>query len=236
MPGRCCQSAAGVPYAPGVTDWAGIVRREQGRYADATARLAAKRGSHQKQLVRMANAAAGAGLAELMRGRRPAASGWLERAAEAYRESWEGAPPASFGRPLGAVKARVLAGDTPGAEADARWALELGTREAESPIGRYAAALAALVLGLDAEASRLARDLEGIGEAFPSEVATALRGLAEGDAVLYAEGLLRTLRSFEARSSYLEDVPVADTVLVLEALAERRGVAQRPVSPLLPAA
>jgi hypothetical protein len=42
------------------------------------------------------------------------------------------------------------------------------------------------------------------------------------------------LRSFEERDAYLEDVPVADTVLALEALAERRGVAARPRSPLLP--
>ena len=33
------------------------------------------------------------------------------------------------------------------------------------------------------------------------------------------------LESFETRDSYLEDVPVADTVLVLQALAGRRGMA-----------
>jgi hypothetical protein len=42
------------------------------------------------------------------------------------------------------------------------------------------------------------------------------------------------LRSFEERDAYLEGIPVADTVIVLEALAEPRGIAVRPSSPLLP--
>jgi hypothetical protein len=43
------------------------------------------------------------------------------------------------------------------------------------------------------------------------------------------------LRSFEARDAFLEDVPVADTVLVLDALALERGLDLQPLSsPLLP--
>jgi hypothetical protein len=42
------------------------------------------------------------------------------------------------------------------------------------------------------------------------------------------------LASFETRDAYLEDMPVADTVIVLEALAERRGMAVGPSSALLP--
>jgi hypothetical protein len=42
------------------------------------------------------------------------------------------------------------------------------------------------------------------------------------------------LASFESREAYLEDIPVADTVIVLEALAEPRGIAARPRSDLLP--
>lgn len=47
----------------------------------------------------------------------------------------------------------------------------------------------------------------------------------------------RVLQSFETRDAYLEDVPVADTVLVLQALARRRGLAAelRLRSTLLPA-
>ena len=43
------------------------------------------------------------------------------------------------------------------------------------------------------------------------------------------------LESFETRTEYLEDLPAADTVLVLQALAERRGIAPAELeSPLLP--
>ena len=43
------------------------------------------------------------------------------------------------------------------------------------------------------------------------------------------------LESFETRGEYLEDVPVADTVLVLQALAAKRGLdVELPHSELLP--
>jgi hypothetical protein len=41
------------------------------------------------------------------------------------------------------------------------------------------------------------------------------------------------LHSFETRDEYLEDMPVADTVIVLQALAARRGLAAELESPLL---
>lgn len=70
---------------------------------------------------------------------------------------------------------------------------------------------------------------------FPGAVSEALSGLAAGDAGRYREAVRRVLVSFEERDDYLEDIPVADTVVVLEALAERRGLAARLTSPLLPA-
>ena len=42
------------------------------------------------------------------------------------------------------------------------------------------------------------------------------------------------LESFERRTDYLEDVAVADTVLVLQALAEPRGMRADLESALLP--
>jgi hypothetical protein len=42
------------------------------------------------------------------------------------------------------------------------------------------------------------------------------------------------LASFEAREDYLEDIPVADTVLVLQALAAKRNMAADLSSQLLP--
>jgi hypothetical protein len=217
-------------------DWEAHAEREEERYRDGLERMPADPDGRQKQLVRVAMAAGGAGLARLMQGRRGEAAGWFARSAERYRESFDHAPPASWGRLIGAVKSRVLAGDWDGAADDARWALEQGPGEAASPIGRYSAALAALVLGEDERAGALAGGLQGEPEeAFPGAVADAVVALAAGERQAYSEAVGRVLESFESRVAYLEDVPVADTVLVLEAFAEQRGMAVRPVSPLLPA-
>jgi hypothetical protein len=214
-------------------DWAAVLARETGRYADGERRLPAEAERREKQLVRMAMAAGGAGLALLMLGRRDEAAAWLVRAADRYRESWEDAPPGSWGRPVGALKSRLLADDREGATRDARWTLEQAPDASASPIAGYAAAIARLALGDDAEASRLAAALRQ-AEGFPDEVARALEALAAGDGAAYEQAVHAVLRSFETREEYLEDVPVADTVLVLEALAEPRGLAVRLGSALLP--
>ena len=216
-------------------DWSAHERREVERYKDGDARLPSDPDARQRQLTRMGNAAGGAGLALLMQGRRDEAAAWFARAAERYRESFADAPPGSWGRPIGAVKSRVLGGDWAGAEADARWALEAGAAEAESPIGRYAAALAYLVLGDDGKARGHA-DAIRTRDDFPAAVGDALAFIAADDVVGYAEAVERVLESFETRDEYLEEIPVADTVLVLQALAVRRGLAGAELSsPLLPA-
>ena len=214
-----------------MADWNELERRARERYEDGAARLPDEPDARQKQLTRMGNAAGAAGLAELMAGRDGAE--WFARAAERYRESWENAPPESWGRPIGAVKARVLAGDWEGAAADARWALEAGAEESESPIGRYAAALACGVLGRWSEV-RLHADAAREHESFPAAVADALSFIATENVVDYADAVGDVLESFETREAYLEDMPVADTVLVLQALAGRRGMAAELESELLP--
>src|SRR5581483_2092845 len=196
-------------------------------------RLPDDRDERQRQLTRIANAAAGAGLSLLMLGRPGDAREWLVRAAERYRESYPDAPPGSWGRPIGAMKARILAGDGAGAELDARWALEEGASRSESPIGRYAATLALLVLGRDHEARAVADSIRERDD-FPHDVADALATLAAGDLVEYTLAIERVLRSFETRDAYLEDLPVADTVIVLQALAARRGLMVELASDLLP--
>ena len=215
-------------------EWQERLERAESRYRDGEARLPDDADARQRQLTRMGNAAGAAGLALLMQGRREEAAGWLGRAAQRYRESWPDAPAASWGRPIGAIKARVLAGDWEGAAEDARWALSAGAGEAEGPIGRYAAAVACSVLE-DWDAARVHADAARTHEAFPGEVADALAFLAAEDVVGYAEAVEAVLRSFETRDEYLEDMPVADTVLVLQALAERRGLAAELSSALLPA-
>ena len=71
-------------------------------------------------------------------------------------------------------------------------------------------------------------------EVFPSDVADALAFIAAEDVVGYTVAVEAVLESFETRDAYLEDVPVADTVLVLQALAARRGMAAELESTLLP--
>jgi hypothetical protein len=214
--------------------WRAHLTRQEARYRDGESRLdATDTDSHQRQLTRLGNVANGAGLALLMEGRHGEAATWFERAAARYRESFPAAPPGSWGRPIGAMKALVLAGDWVKAEDAARWALETGAPEAESPIGRYAAAVALLILGRDAEA-RVHADEIRTHEGFPTEVGDALAFLAAQDVLGYQIAVEAVLASFETRDEYLEDLPVADTVLVLQALAERRGMAAELDSPLLP--
>jgi len=73
-------------------------------------------------------------------------------------------------------------------------------------------------------------------DGFPPPVGDTLAAIAAEDPLGYVEAIERVLESFETRSDYLEDMPVADTVLVLQALAGRRGLTTELASPLLPAA
>jgi hypothetical protein len=212
--------------------WEERFARESRRYDEGLGRLPDGPDERQRQLTRVANAAYGAGLSARMLGRHDAGE-WFRRAADRYRQSYPDAPPGSWGRPIGALKARVLAGDEAGAAHDAAWALGEGAATSESPIGRYAGALALLVLTRDHEARAVADTLRGRPD-FPSDVADALATLAAGDLVEYTFAIESVLRSFEERDEYLEDVPVADTVLVLQALAARRALAVELSSPLLP--
>jgi hypothetical protein len=210
--------------------WSELVARGSARYADGEARLDGE------QLVRLGNAAYGVGLALLMEGRDDEARAWLARAAMRWRESWEHATPTSWGRPIGVVKARLLAGDELGAHEAAAWALTLGCIDAESPIGRYAATLALLVQERWEDARHLAASIRERDD-FPHDVADALAMIAAHDVIGYVEAVESVVASFENRDSYLEDVPVADTALVLQALAQTRGIdVELPRSVVLPAA
>lgn len=199
-------------------DW-----REQ--YERAAVRYAAgeTRELDERQLVQLANSAWAAGLSLLMAGDRDSAREWLVRAAVRYRESWDaGEATDAWGRPIGAMKALLIAGED-SAEV-AHWTLEtcLGVRHLDmsvSPIGRYAAALALLILGRDDKAARVA---ETLTEGFPDDVAAALVAIARHDAAAYADAVERVRGSFDERAAYLEDLPVADTSLALEALAAAR--------------
>jgi hypothetical protein len=191
------------------------------RYEGAAARYAAgeTRELDERQLVQLANSAWAAGLSLLMDGEPGEAAKWLRRSAERYRESWDaGGAPDAWGRPIGAMKALLVAGDD--ASGAARWALDAGAVEAESPIGRYAGVLALLVLGRDEEAAALT---DTLGDGFPSDVAEALSALAHHETARYRTAVDSVRRSFEEREAFLEDVPVPDTALALDVLAASRG-------------
>ena len=216
-----------------MTVWEERAKRAAERYEDGVARMPTEPDERQRQLTRMGNAAWAAGLSRLMLGHGDEAAESLRRAADTYRRSWPDAPPGSWGRPIGAMKARLLAGDLDGAREDARWAIGAGAAESEGPIGRYAATLALLVLGEDGEAAALAPSLQGRDD-FPRAVASTLVALASRDSTGYPVSIAELLADFEARDEFLEDVPVADTVLVLQILAEPRGLRVPLTSPLLP--
>src|SRR5919198_1508541 len=140
---------------------------ERAEHAIARYRGGETRDADQRQLTQLANSAWAAGLSFLMAGRAEESADWLRRAASAYRESWDaGAPPDSWGRPIAAMKALLLAGD---------------------------------------------------------DAADAVVTIAAVDRAGYLLAIEDVLESFERRADFLEDVPVADTVLVLQALAAARG-------------
>jgi len=206
-------------------DWIPFVRVRQSRFAEQYGEL------DERSLVRKGNAAYAAGLGLLMTGG-PEAAEWFGRAAATWRESWQGGD--SWGRPIGAIKASLLAGDGDAAEAHARWALEAGAERSASPIGRYAATLALLVLGRWVDA-RHAADWLREREDFPRDVADALACIAAADVVDYAAAVDSVVESFETRTEFLEDARVADTALVLDLLARRRGIElDLPESDVLP--
>ena len=206
-------------------DWIPFVRERQSRFAEQHGEL------DERSLVRKGNVAYAAGLGLLMLGD-PDAATWLGRAAATWRESWQGGE--SWGRPIGAIKASLLAGDDEAAGEYARWALEAGAERSESPIGRYAAALALLVLERWPDARHAADSLRERDD-FPRDVADALAYLSAHDVVGYVAALESVVESFETRTEYLEDARVADTALVLDLLARRRGIeVDLPESDLLP--
>ena len=198
-------------------DWDAAAENAIARYEGGETR-----GLDQRQLTQLANAAWAAGLSLLMAQRPDDSAVWLRRAAKRYRESWDGAPPDSWGRPIAAMKSLLLAGDD--ARDAAHWALDASAADAASPIGTYAATLAYLVLHDDGSARTLGETLRDRDD-FPRAVADAVVAIAASDRATLAQAVEELLVDFEQRTDFLEDVPVADTVLVLNRLATDRGLA-----------
>ena len=153
----------------------------------------------ERALVRRGNTAYAAGLA-LPDGGRPGggASGCGARPPAGARAGMPARAATPWGRPIGALKASLLAGDDAAVEELARWTLELGAATAESPIGRYAGALALLALGRWPEARHVAESLRERDD-FPHDVADALAYIAAHDVVGYIEAVESVVESFETR-------------------------------------
>jgi hypothetical protein len=167
----------------------------------------------------------------LLAGDAAAAAPILREAAATYRASWEAAPPGGYGRLVGMLKDAILAGD---AVDDATYVrAALAGDESESPTAAYALALASLAIGDEIGTEVAARSMRAGGEAF-DRTADALAALAGRDQPAYAVALAAIIADFEARESHLTGVAIADTALALERLAAARGMAQRPVSPVMP--
>src|SRR5437763_1988429 len=150
-------------------------------------------------------------------------------ASELYRQSWEAAPPASYGRLVGMLKAAVLAGS---GEPQANYVrAALAGEQESSPTASYAVAVAALIAGDDVEARKRAEGMragaEGMragADAF-ARTADAIAALADRDPDAYSRSVETIIADFEAREQHLTGVAVADTALMLERLAARRGPA-----------
>jgi len=173
----------------------------------------------------------------LLNGDHTAASAAFSRAAETYWASWEVAPPRSFGRLVGRMKASILGGDG-GRERTAAdeilSALGDDADAAGSPVAAWATALAALSIQDDDRAREAAAVMRNGSEAF-GRAAAAVTAVADADADAYAAAIDEIVADFAGREEHLTGVPIADTAVVLERLAARRGIAAKPASALVPA-
>ena len=168
----------------------------------------------------------------LLDGRADEGRAALREAAALYRASWEVAPPRSYGRLVAHLKSAVLAGD--GDEA-AAWVEGQLDGACDSPTSCYALAVAALARGDDALAAHAAGGMAEGGDAF-ARAGAALAALAAGDGDAYRAAVLAIVDDFAGRDAFLTGVPVADTAMLMEALAAPRGLAVRPDSPMMPPA
>jgi hypothetical protein len=182
-------------------------------------------------LLREAIDVEGRGQRALLAGEERVAVDALLESSRLYRESWELASPTSFGRLIGMLKAAVIAGDASSAAAYVRTQLP---DPVETPPASYALALAALVERDDATARAASSGMRSGSPPF-IRAADAIDGLVEDDSGRYGAALRAIVADFESRDEHLTGVAIADTAIMLERLAEARGMACRPISPLLPA-
>jgi hypothetical protein len=153
----------------------------------------------------------------LLDGDEAAASTGFTQAAEAYRRSWEAAPPTAFGRLVGMLKATILSGE--GIEEAADYA----RREIEdptSPTAWYVCGIAAAVFGEDGVRRNAAEGMRAGGDAF-GRAADALLALGDDAALDAAAAAIEA--DFAGREAHLTGVAIADTALMFRRLGALRG-------------
>jgi hypothetical protein len=148
------------------------------------------------------------------------AAGELVEARDRYLASYDAAGPPAWGRLAGAD-----------VEPIARRALAEAGAAASAPAG-YVRSLAAVAIGEEPDPAAI-QAMVAAGGAF-ERTGRALDALGAGDGERYRAAIADVLADFEAREQFL-GAAVADTVMVVERLADARGIAARPESPLLPA-
>src|SRR5690349_3606816 len=145
-------------------------------------------GEHRDAMVE-AIALEGTAHRALLAGDATAARDQLRAAAARYRTSWELAPPRSYGRLIGMLKALVIAGDDAAARDGAAYAREQVAETDASPPAWYALAIAALIDGDDALAMRAAEGMGAAGVEPFLRTAAAVDAIARADGAAYAGAL-----------------------------------------------
>jgi hypothetical protein len=153
--------------------------------------------------------------AELLAG--VAQPGGFREAAVWYRTSYELAPPTSYGRLVGMLKAAVLGG---GGDEEAALVGRLLPEGGSSPTSWYAVAIAALITGDAPLALRGAEAMRGGGDAF-GRAADAIAAIAGRDDGAARRAIAVIEDDFAARDAHLTGVAIADTAMLFATLRER---------------
>lgn len=167
-------------------------------------------------------------------GDRAAAATAYGDAVALYRQSWELAPPKSYGRLVGLLKAAVLGGAGAQGAAYVRGQLAAEAAGEPSPTAGYVLAVAALIAGDDDGAVHFAGAMRGASHPH-DRTAGAIVAIAHRDAAAYRDAVTAIVEDFAARDEHLTGVPIADTAAMLEAIARERGLGAGLQGPLLPA-
>jgi hypothetical protein len=141
----------------------------------------------------------------------------FREAAALYWASYQLAPPSSYGRLVGMLKAAVLGGG--GAE-------EAGIVRALLPDGGtsstswYAVGIAALIAGDGGVAARAAQEMRAGGDAF-GRAADAITAIAVGDDEGAEAAIAAIEADFASREAHLTGVAIADTAVLFTTLRQR---------------